>query len=609
MKLLRLVLLALAVACAFPAGASALELEVNTTEDTGDGGCYQPEEACTLREAIIIADASEDEEESRITFGEGAEGVIKPEYPLPELRRGIEVDATTAPGWEGSPVVELDGSETTSESGTEGLRVAEGARAKIRGLAIGGFGLGIYFEHGSSGEVCGNYLGTDLTGTEARPNFDGIWIDEEARNVQVGRLCGEIGGNLVSGNEEWGIVAAGKEIEIDQNLVGTDASGEAALPNGPTEVEAEGGGIRVGPHAVELTVGGIDELGLPHNVIAFNRGPGVLVEGGAAFATVRENSIFSNEGLGIESPASTATAEITSVGPIEKGTTMVAGKVQGLPDREYDLEFFSSEECDPSGFGEGQFFVGAIGDEVETDSAGSADFSAKLLALVLPAAHFFTLTATDRPRTSTSEFSNCVSAPPAAEEERQQLPPPPPPLPPIPTPVNGKSVTIAPKSGRVLVKVPGSNRFVPLSGLASVPVGSIIDATNGRVTLTSVDANGVTQTADFYEGRFQVLQRAGGALVTLRLRGGDFSSCPKPGGSSAHAAKKSGRRLWGSGSGRFRTQGNFGSASVMGTIWLTADQCNGTFFKVRRGVVKVADFVLDRTISLAAGRSYLAKKP
>ena len=95
--------------------------------------------------------------------------------------------------------------------------------------------------------------------------------------------------------------------------------------------------------------------------------------------------------------------------------------------------------------------------------------------------------------------------------------------------------------------------------------------------------------------------------MTLRLRGGDFSSCPKA-GSSARASKRSGRKLWGSGSGRFRTQGNFGSASVRGTIWLTVDQCKGTFFKVRRGVVTVSDFVADKTVSLPAGQSYLGEK-
>ena len=496
------------------------------------------------------------------------------------------------------------------EGGTWGLRVRENSTAKIYGLGIGEFDLGIWFEPQSSGRACGNFVGTDLTGTQPRPNYDGIWVDDSARFVQVGRQCGEDGGgNLVSGNTEWGIVAAGEELEIDRNLVGTDASGEAPLPNGPDpeEVEAEGGGIRVGPNAIEVTVGGLDDQELPHNVVAFNRGPGVLVQNGALFATVRQNSIFANEGLGIESPATTVTAAITSIGEVVNGTTTVTGTIEGLPSRAYDLEFFSSEECDPSGFGQGRYLLASSGDEVETDDSGAAGFSATLLGLVLPEAHFFTLTATDVPKTATSEFSNCVSAD-FAPEEKQIFPPPPPPPPPpvIPTPVNGKSVTVALKSGRVLIKLPGSNKFVPLGDLRSIPVGSIVDATNGRVTLTSVDANGVEQSADFYEGRFQISQAAGGALVTLRLRGGDFSSCPKA-GSSARASKRSGRRLWGSGSGRFRTQGNFGSASVRGTIWLTADQCKGTFFKVKRGVVTVSDFVADKTVSLPAGQSYLAK--
>ena len=603
MKLVHFVVLVLAVACVFPAGASALDLEVNTLEDLGDASCPT---TCTLRAAIEEANASEGPD--AISFGAEAEGTIKPQTPLPELEGEVEIDATTAPGWEGEPVVELDGTETTTEGGeTWGIQAAINSKVRIEGLAIGGFYIGVWIGAESGADLCGNRIGTNLAGTAANPNWIGVVITSYADGVRVGRFCPEgIGGNLISGNSEWGIVADGDEVEIDQNLVGTDKSGDAPLPNGPESVEFAGGGVLIEEHATELTVGGIDDLGLPHNVIAFNRGPGVVVESGAMFATVRQNSIFANEGLGIESPASTVTAEISSVGEIVNGTTTVIGTVQGLPNRAYDLEFFSSEACDPSGFGEGRYFVGSSGDEVETDASGSAGFSATLLALVLPAAHFFTLTATDGPKTSTSQFSNCVSAPPTPEgEKRLQTPPPPPPTP--PAPVNGKSVTVALKSGRVLIKVPGSSRFVPLGDLQSIPVGSIVDTTNGRVTLTSIDANGVTQTADFYEGQFQVQQNAGGSLVTLRLRGGDFSSCPSA-GSSARAAKRSGRKLWGSGAGRFRTQGNFGAASVRGTIWLTVDQCKGTFFKVRRGVVTVSDFVADKTLSLPAGKSYWAKK-
>jgi CSLREA domain-containing protein len=602
-KPVRIVVLVLAVACAFPAGASALDLEVNTLNDPGDGSCFEAESECSLRGAIYAADASEVPD----TISFEVAGTIKPGTPLPELEGSITLDATTAPGWKGSPVVYLDGSEAEFEGGTWGIRVRENSSANIYGLGIGEFGLGIWFEPSSSGRACGNYIGTDLSGTLPRPNFDGVWVGEGTGLVQVGRMCPEaIGGNLISGNAEFGVVVAGTEVEVDQNLIGTDASGTTPLPNGPPPetVEPFGGGILVTPTAIFINIGGIDDTALPHNVIAFNAGPGILVETGAQLTTIRENSIHSNSGLGIENEASTVTPEISSIAEIVNLTTTVAGTVTGAPNTEYELEFFASEECDPSGFGEGRFFTASTNHEVETDDSGNAEFNSTL-GLVLPGAHFFTLTATDHSRNSTSEFSNCVFAETAAEREKSQ-PPPPPPSP--PTPVNGKSVTVALKSGRVLIKVPGSNKFVPLGDLQSIPVGSIVDATNGRVTLTSIDANGVEQSADFYEGRFQISQAAGGALVTLRLRGGDFSSCPTA-GSSARASKRSGRKLWGSGSGRFRTQGNFGSASVRGTIWLTADQCNGTLFKVRRGVVKVTDFALDKTISLPAGKTYLAVKP
>ena len=46
---------------------------------------------------------------------------------------------------------------------------------------------------------------------------------------------------------------------------------------------------------------------------------------------------------------------------------------------------------------------------------------------------------------------------------------------------------------------------------------------------------------------------------------------------------------------------------MRGTIWLTEDRCNGTFFKVKRGVVGVRDFAKRKTVSLRAGKSYLAK--
>ncbi len=82
--------------------------------------------------------------------------------------------------------------------------------------------------------VEGNRIGTDITGTRAVPNRDGIfWI---------GTSGPEIRGNLISGNQGWGVRAPSRLSggEVAGNLIGTDASGRSALPNGA-------GGIRVGP--------------------------------------------------------------------------------------------------------------------------------------------------------------------------------------------------------------------------------------------------------------------------------------------------------------------------------------------------------------------------
>jgi hypothetical protein len=133
----------------------------------------------------------------------------------------------------------------------------------------------------------------------------------------------------------------------------------------------------------------------------------------------------------------------------------------------------------------------------------------------------------------------------------------------------------------------------------------VIDASKGKVTLTSVNKAGEAQSAVFFGGKFLVAQRDGSGLVTLQLRGNLNCGKARPSTASASAGSK-GRRLWGSGKGKFRTEGNYGSATVRGTVWLTEDRCVGTYFKVRKGVVTVRDFGANETFPLGKGKSYLA---
>ena len=83
-------------------------------------------------------------------------------------------------------------------------------------------------------------------------------------------------------------------------------------------------------------------------------------------------------------------------------------------------------------------------------------------------------------------------------------------------------------------------------------------------------------------------------------------SCPKAGNAIA-AAKKKKRRLWGDGSGKFRTKGKHSAATVVGTKWLVEDRCTTTLTRVVRGRVSVRDFEAKKTVIVRRGKRYVAR--
>ena len=173
----------------------------------------------------------------------------------------------------------------------------------------------------------------------------------------------------------------------------------------------------------------------------------------------------------------------------------------------------------------------------------------------------------------------------------------------LPPPVAGKNVNAVPAGGTVKVKVKGSRRFVELVEGQQIPVGSEIDTRNGRVTIEAAGGS----VATFYDGLFRFDQGKGAKpLTTLTLI--EKLACPKSGKASAAAKKKKKRRLWGDGKGKFRTEGEFSSATVRGTIWLVEDRCDRTLTRVRQGRVAVRDKVKRKTVIVRAGKQYVAKK-
>jgi hypothetical protein len=177
-------------------------------------------------------------------------------------------------------------------------------------------------------------------------------------------------------------------------------------------------------------------------------------------------------------------------------------------------------------------------------------------------------------------------------------------------PVVGERLGVTPE-GAVRVKAPGGE-WMDLADGATVPTGTTVDTRAGAVTLTAaVDAAGTAQSAAFSGAVFTVEQSSAAAPVTkLVLSGGDFKPCPKfasrqvaPFAAFAAKAKRPVRSLFGSGHGRFRTQGRFAAATVRGTIWQTDDYCDRTVITVKRGLVAVRDLHTGRSIDVPAGHS------
>jgi hypothetical protein len=155
--------------------------------------------------------------------------------------------------------------------------------------------------------------------------------------------------------------------------------------------------------------------------------------------------------------------------------------------------------------------------------------------------------------------------------------------------------------------------FIRLRQAAQIPVGSLVDVRKGTVRMTSAANREGTevQTGFFRGGVYKAVQKRARTPVTeLRMTGGSFRRCPGTRNlrrGSARTAARRIRRLSGRARGRFRTRGRYGSATVRGTTWSMEDRCNGTLTRVQEGIVAVRDFAKRRTITVRAGRSYLAR--
>jgi uncharacterized repeat protein (TIGR01451 family) len=212
---------------------------------------------------------------------------------------GLELDGAVGTLVAGN-LIGTDASGTNALGNRDGIRIATevaGAGAAVNTIGgttvaarnvISGNATGVAINEGpqftivpaDSGPIRtvlqGNYIGTDVNGKNALGNSaGGVEIDNAADITVGGRAAGA--GNVISGNDGPGVLinlfsdllsaSTGSGNAIVGNLIGTDATGQAALGNQGTGIEIVG--------ADHDTIGG-SATGAG-NVIASNHGDGIAV--------------------------------------------------------------------------------------------------------------------------------------------------------------------------------------------------------------------------------------------------------------------------------------------------------------------------------------------
>lgn len=279
-----------------------------------------------------------------------------------------------------------------------------GGNSPVEGNIISANGQhGVRIFNGATGNaVRGNTIGLNEAGAADRGNANsGVILDNAPDNIVGGANPNY--GNLIAGNGANGVLVQGgaSSNNIRHNRIGLDANG------GP--MGNDGAGVRFNQSS-DNWVG--------DNTIAHNGQGGVVVLAQGQMNRIRSNSIYDNTGLGIDLDNNGVTPNDGAGDPDTGGNALqnfpvitdidfVAGVVDAAlistANMQFDIDFFSSAQCDASGNGEGQTWLGTY--TGTSSGSGTLVFTHPLSGLV--DGEYLTAVATDANNNS-SEFSTCA---------------------------------------------------------------------------------------------------------------------------------------------------------------------------------------------------------
>lgn len=283
----------------------------------------------SLRDAITQANANAGLDTIVFVIGSGPQ-TITPTSPLPTITDAVTIDGTTQPGFAGSPIIELNGSNAGSTG--DGLSISSG-NSTVRGMVINRFqgdsfasGRGIVLATNGNNLIEGNFIGTNVSGNAALANFgSGVNILSGASSDVVGGTTSATR-NIISGNGFDGVTigitgdgggTTGNQIQ--GNFIGTDSSGTASIGN-------DNQGVQI-VDAPSNTVGGT-VVGA-RNIISGGATTGVVIGGNAGPGNQVQGNFIGTDVTGTQPLGQTFGGGVDLVGPnnIVGGTSPGAGNV------------------------------------------------------------------------------------------------------------------------------------------------------------------------------------------------------------------------------------------------------------------------------------------
>jgi len=243
---------------------------VNTTVDSQNGNC---DTDCTLRDAIALAQNVN----GTVAFaiGSGHQTItLDPILGGLGTSMPLSIDATTQPGYAGSPLVEINCGGKSVDA-----LVIEGGFTTVKGLVItNGCQTGIRIDTAGGNTIQGNFIGTDWTGASDGNVYEGINV--LFRNNQIGGTTAAARNVVVGGTNGVAIALQSDGNQVQGNYINTNAAGTGLLGHATEGIGVTGANNTIGG------LGGGNVINVPGNPtgtngdgISTNYDSGTIIQG------------------------------------------------------------------------------------------------------------------------------------------------------------------------------------------------------------------------------------------------------------------------------------------------------------------------------------------